>query len=442
MDRERAEAHLRLLAETELRRAMTMPADSIPYRYSPRLTLVAQALTAADAVDADVAAEILDDVGLAVASRRRLPVRLPGRVRSRPGPRRTSWRIVPVGQAVSIRDGGLRREVPVVAYVQWTGGARLIVTEWPLSTFTFTATDDQGVSYQIGWRGEMAPRELQLRPDPPHRIRWLDLTAAADEPATRIDLDPQDPAPAPPITVTPIARSIGELLLDAMAVRILTAAALSWQDSPGQPGAASGALSAFGDEPGHLTAALHAAGALPPDSPVPGQLAGLCARLGISGHGIAAPPNWELPERWHGMLTPPGREPKAPPAHGILAATAADLPALDGAQIAIAGLHHGERGTILHLLATGITLEAGWPYAVRPLPALWIRDSNGRWHATRLDGVVSPWADNGVNPWTNTHMIAAWLRIIPPLNRGTAWIEISAAGRSAQVQATLPLSPQ
>ena len=38
MDRERAETHLRLLAEAELRRVMTMPAGSIPDRwYSARL---------------------------------------------------------------------------------------------------------------------------------------------------------------------------------------------------------------------------------------------------------------------------------------------------------------------------------------------------------------------------------------------------------------------
>jgi len=181
---------------------------------------------------------------------------------------------------------------------------------------------------------------------------------------------------------------------------------------------------------------------LPPGSPVPGQLAGLCARLGITGHGITAPPARDLPDRWQSMLTPPSREPRAPPAPGILAATVAELPELDGAKIAIAGLHHGERGTIMHLLATGVTLEAGWPYAVRPLPVLWIRDSDGRWHATCTDGVVSPWGDNGANPWTDTRMVTVWLRIVPPLDRGTAWIEISAAGRSARVRATLPLSSQ
>ena len=445
MDRERAEAHLRLLAEAELRRVTAMPAGSVPGRwYSPSLTLVAQALTAADAVSPGIADEIQDDIGFAVAARHQLLPRNPGWRRTRPVPQRTSWRIVPVGQAVEIRDGGVRREVPVVAYVQWAGGARFIVTEWPFGTLTFTAADNQGVSYQIRWRGEMASRELQLRPDPPHQIRWLDLTTAGGEPATRIDLDPQNPVPAPHITVTPITRNLGELLLDAMAARILTAAALLRQDNPGQPAAASGDLRALGDGPSHLVAALHAAGVLPPDSPVPGQLAGLCARLGISisGHGITAPPAADLPGQWHSMLTPPSREPTAPPAPGILAATAAELPELDGAQIAIAGLHHGERGTILHLLATGVTLEAGWPYGIRPLPALWIRDSDGRWHTTRLHDVVSPWADGGANPWTDARMIAAWLRIIPPLNPGTAWIEISAAGQSAHVRATLPLSPR
>ncbi len=60
------------------------------------------------------------------------------------------------------------------------------------------------------------------------------------------------------------------------------------------------------------------------------------------------------------------------PAPGILAAAVAELPELDGAQIAILGLHHGERGAILHLLASGVTLEGDWKYArgVRPPPVL------------------------------------------------------------------------
>ena len=83
---------------------------------------------------------------------------------------------------ITIRDGDLRREVLVVACVQSAGGARLIVDEWPFDSFTCTATDDRGLSYQIAWAGEMAPRELLLRPDPPHQIRWLDVTTAAAAP--------------------------------------------------------------------------------------------------------------------------------------------------------------------------------------------------------------------------------------------------------------------
>ena len=440
MDRERAEAYLRLLAEAELRRALTMPAGSIPTRWqSARLVLVAQALTAVGAVGADVADKIQADLGLAVASRRRLIVRGPGPGRIQPARRRASWQVVPVGQVIKVRDDDRWRDVLVVAYVQSAGGARLMVADWPFGPFTVTAADDRGISYQIAWHGEMAPRELLLRPDPPHQIRWLDLTTAAGQSATRIDLSPQNPAPD--VTATQNAYSPGELLLDVIAARILTAVASFSQDNPGQSAGAHGRLRAFaGDGPGHIVAALHAASLLPPDSSVPGQLAGLCARVGITGHGITAPPAGNLPDRWHSMLTHHS-DPQPPPAPGILAAAVAELPEMDGATIAVAGLHHGERGTIVHLLATGVTLEDDWPYArgVRPLPALWIHDSDGRWHATRLDG-LSPWADNGANPWTETSMVTMWLQIIPPLDRGTTWIEISATGRSAQVRATVPLS--
>ena len=78
MDRERAETHLRLLAEAELRRVMKMPVGSIPGRWhSARLALAAQALTAVAAVCADVADEIQADVSLAVAARRRIAAAAP-----------------------------------------------------------------------------------------------------------------------------------------------------------------------------------------------------------------------------------------------------------------------------------------------------------------------------------------------------------------------------
>jgi hypothetical protein len=53
MNRERAETHLRLLAEAELRRAITWPADGglLAECHSGRLELAAQALHAVRAFD-------------------------------------------------------------------------------------------------------------------------------------------------------------------------------------------------------------------------------------------------------------------------------------------------------------------------------------------------------------------------------------------------------
>jgi len=197
----------------------------------------------------------------------------------------------------------------VDARVQCPGGARLIVVGRPFPPFA--AADDRGVSYQIIWSGGHTASELLLRPDPSHQIRWLDFTGAV-EAATRIDLGGQ--VPGPDVGVTPATRSPGELMVEIIAGRILSLVA--YRDYPEQVPAASADMRAFiGDGPGHIVAALHAAGVLPPDSPAPGQLAGLCARLGIDGHGITAPPDCDLPERWQSMLTPPSspRLSAAPP---------------------------------------------------------------------------------------------------------------------------------
>ena len=491
MNRERAETYLRQLAEAELRRARTLPAASIPARRdTARLALVAQALLAVGAIDAGTADQIRADLELAVAVRQPGQANQPGQVnqpgqanqpgqvnqaspgqrglspdarmrlarlmRSSPGagtgvlplsagqtraaPPRASWRAVPVGQMIQVRDDDVRRELLVVAYVHSADGARFTTAGWPFRPFRpFTAADDRGASYQIRFLGDMRPRELPLSPDPPYRIRWLDLITAPGEPATRIDLDPQ--IPAPQVTMTRKATSPGELMLDIIAARILTWGTALPRDHAEHSAAAHANLQAFvSDGPGRVVAALRAAGALPPASPVPGQLAALCDRLGIPGHGIIAPPAAGLPEPWQSLLTRPRRRtpPAGPaaaiPAAAIPAATMVELPELDGAQIAILGLHHGHGGTIVHMLASGVTREGDWEYArgVRPLPVLWIRDSSGRWHATRTDGVSPMWGD--------TREIMVWLAIVPPLDRGTAWIDVIATGTSARVRARVPLS--
>ena len=84
------------------------------------------------------------------------------------------------------------------------------------------------------------------------------------------------------------------------------------------------------------------------------------------------------------------------------------------------------------MLAGGVTPEDDWEYArgARPLPVLWIQDSSGRWHATRTEGLSR--SGNGGE-------VVLWLAIVPPLDRGTAWIDVVATGRSAEVRVRLPL---
>jgi hypothetical protein len=452
MDRERAETYLRQLAEAELRRAGTLPAAGIRRpQNSAGLALVAPALVAVGAVDAGTAVQIRADLELALAGRQlgqenqaRLMGGFSGRAgttvaldqalstgHARPAPHRASWRAVPVGQVIHFRDGDVRRALLVVAYLRSAGGARFIIAGWPFRRLT--AADDRGARYQIGYQGGPGVAEFLLTPDPPRQIRWLDLITAPGEPATRIDLDP--PIPAPDVTVTRNAHSPGELLLDVIAARILCSGPSFPQDELEHPAAEAADLRAFiGDGPGEIVAALHASGALPPTSPVPGQLARLCNRIGIPGHGITAPPA-DLPEPWHSMLTRPRRLPRAEPAPGILAATVAELPELDGAQITILGLHHGQHGqprTIVHTLVSGVTAEDDWTYSrvVRPLPTLWVRDSSGRWHATATDFTM---------PSGNSGEVVLWLRIVPPLDRDTTWIDLVATGQSAEVRVRLPL---
>ena len=67
MNRGRAEAHLRQLAEAELRRA-TAP-GALGHGHASRLPLVAQALIAAGAIDVGAADEIQAELDLALAAR-------------------------------------------------------------------------------------------------------------------------------------------------------------------------------------------------------------------------------------------------------------------------------------------------------------------------------------------------------------------------------------
>ena len=412
MDRGRAETHLRLLAEAELRRA-TAP-GALGRGYPGRLSLVAQALIAVGAVDVGTADEIQAELHFALAARLTsagvAPQQLAGLIGVRPPraltetftvPRQASWRVVPAGQVIRIRDGEIHGELGLLAYLQTTHGGRFTMAgrmHGPASgpgiqparpglpvSRQFTAADDKGDSYTLrfsfrtGLTGSAAlAGVLDLRPDPRHEIRWLDLRTAPGEPATRIRLDPRDPQiPAPQFTMTRKAAPPVSSCWTSSPPGSSPARGPSRRTTPGSwpaPRANCARLSATG--PAHCRRAAGSRRAAPVE-PGPGP-----------ARRVVRPPGHHRPRHHHTARRRPAgtvasmltryhrRKPYVTPAPGSWAATAAELPELDGARVAVLGLHQADRGTILHLHAGGVTMEDDWEYyrAVRPLPALWIRD--------------------------------------------------------------------
>ena len=312
------------------------------------------------------------------------------------------------------------------------GPGRPLIDGWlPASRLgQFTAADDQGTRYQMtvlpmaggpdGWT-------LLLHPRPAHDPRWLDLTTSSGQPAVRLDLTP--PAPAQqdaPVTVTTAPASPGEHLLQAIAAKLLTTL-LAASSGPDPAGPQPGPLGTAADGLGQVITALQAAGALSPFSPVPGQLAALCAVLPASGHGITAPPARDLPAPWRSMLAHHHRRKPATARDGC-AAMAVTLPELDGISLAILGLHNCQGRTIVHLHASGPKCPAScWPDELPAWPLTWIRDSGGSWHTTRTLGR----GGTGEAPLR--------VELVPPLSRTATWIETITTGQSGQIRARLPL---
>jgi hypothetical protein len=358
-------------------------------------------------------------------------------------------RFVPIGLAVPFHDEVVSGELYLMSYAHTSAGARFIGV-WGVRALSleyrmglhpdlipfelFTVTDDRGVRYDLdfssgggpGWTGE-----ISLRPNPPDDIRWLDVATPLG-PAVRIELPRGDASAdcAPQVTETKL--SPGEHLLIMLADRLLTTAPEFPQDLRQQLGAVTaGPLQPAAGGLGDIVAALEAADVLPPLSPVPARLAALCASLGVVKHGIAVPPAHDLPEPWLSLLAHyQRRKPDTVPVREGYAAAAAVLPELDGIRLALLGLHSTEGCSSLHVLARGLRPENPGPLGVEmyfPL-SVWLRDSGGRWHAGRPAG----WHRNGDE-------YAVRLQLVPPLTRSTAWLEVLAGGRSAEVRTTLPL---
>jgi hypothetical protein len=185
VDAERAETHLRLMAETEFRRAATSYGEAVPFRgegrtplvpphlrlSTARLRNVAQALTTVGAIGQPVAEAILANFELALAVRQPAHGRPPiagGSVAMRrrvarimqgsqqalsaafgvspaapgapgapgtpaapaPAAQRAPERVVPVGMMVPVRDEEVRGELYLMAFAQTANGAGFSVHGW------------------------------------------------------------------------------------------------------------------------------------------------------------------------------------------------------------------------------------------------------------------------------------------------------------------------
>ena len=470
---------------------------------SSRVAQVAQLLTAARALDRGVAGQILDDFVLALGTRRAgaagqpgpdpralmrssvahlplgmlmspRPLAAPGRaatgsstaaasVTGPAGAPAAPVRVIPLGQVIPVRGDDVGGEMHLLSYAQVASGARLTVITRARGEFVppgieyngmyrpcavfpvhqFTATDDNGASYQMGFSGRRGRRptelagEITLDPGPPPGIRWLELTTTPGEPAVRIDLNPGNGLPGHAgVTVREAGTSPGEHLLHHIATRLLLLALAFPHEIRLHPAVpAPEPFSCVADGLGDAIAALQACGALSPLSPVPGQLAALCATLNISGHGVTAPPARRLPGPWLSMLAHyRRRKPEQALARDGYAATAVAFPELNGIRLALLGLHNFDGSTVLYGQASGITPAGPHrpPGAELDLPLrIWVRDSGGRWHATRA-------AARGWSAEDDSDMTMR-LEVVPPLSPATIWIEVLAAGQSVQARATLPL---
>jgi hypothetical protein len=226
--------------------------------------------------------------------------------------RTAAHRAIPVGQMIPVRarhsapwGEDVSGELYVLSYMQTASGALLMMVARsrgefappdvepsgnyrPCGTFPadrFTAADDKGISYSMAFsgRGGRHPSELAgqitLHPVPPSDIRWLDLTTTPGEPAVRIDLNPANRGPdGTVVTVSKAVTSPGEHLLNNIATRLLLLVLAFPHEIRLHPAALRpGPVTYIADGLGEVIAALEACGALPPLSPVPGQLP-RCAR--------------------------------------------------------------------------------------------------------------------------------------------------------------------
>ncbi|HMI22971.1 MAG TPA: hypothetical protein VK594_00660 [Streptosporangiaceae bacterium] len=368
MGDERAETYLRVLAESELRRAgerlRTLDAAAGTDLWSrPDMSLfatlegaqwkvvrTARILVAAGVLDQECLDSVTSVLSAAIQVRSRLMLNwyrsrgvlhrtIFGPVASQapPRPADPAMRVTPIGLTLEVASDRAPSTLHLMSLVV-TGTEALITVvmrmHWPpdgsssdlevtgagahhLPYDQFWAVDDEGTRYTArfeagygktaAWRGV-----IQLSPVPPRRARWLDLIGDGTR-LLRLPLRPDRPPALPSAEATAIPPA--DRLLTVEAERILAT------------GDAAGP--AEGPDPGEIITVLTEVGAIAAGNPLPGQLAALCQRLGASGHGITVPSAADIPAEWASVLA--RRDAPVPAgAPELFAPLAAVLPDVDG----------------------------------------------------------------------------------------------------------------
>ena len=464
MSDERAETYLRLRAEAELRRvadqlrgldATIRPDDRGDPGMRPfataetaqwKVVRAGRILVAAGALEEEFLALLAADLDGSIRARSRIMLNwdrrrgmlhytmsfTPSGGPASPAGRGTAqaMRVTPIGRALrlpgpsvlqlmSLVRAGTEAMITAVLRMPWSHGGTELVSPRDLPYNQLWAVDDHGARYPAGFRSGKGRAGtwlgiIRLSPLPPADIRRLDLVGDGTH-LIRLPLGPSARAhQAVSAAAEPVAIAPGERLLVLEAERILAS------------GDVRGPVQ--GPVPGEIIAVLTEAGALAPDSPVPGQLAALCRRFGGAGHGITIAPAAQIPAPWASVIDAPvqGGGPE------VFAALACVLPEVDGARFALAGLSTAGGQSHLHVVGSGMApLADRYQWNWTPGFSWWLRDGTGNWHVAAAG-----------EPHTFGDDIQAFrLRLTPPLDAVPDTAEVVVTGPATRIRATVPIRP-
>lgn len=459
MDSAAAETHVRLLAETQLRRAAAAPrylwldedfklGGTLPEEEGLlRIKAVLNALHRVGAIGDGTAWSVHSEFTAALAARglapakNLLPAPAPGSTAQPPGedtpapPPGGGYQAIPITAVFPAELDGYQGEVHLQTLIlgpdcaliittfvsRWREVASLPAGQAPgqpgFPPFGGAGlTDDQGRRYRLdyataegGWHQYGV---LSISPVPPSGTRWLDLPAGGGQ-VLRIELNRPDPAAR-------VARhrirptSAGEQLLTAAADTLLGGGTMV--------GMAATALAASLAE---VETALRAVGALPAGSAAAAHLAALCRHRSVEVRGDLATRAQAagLPGPWASVLA--GRHDGPGDGRAGVLPLAAVLPEIDGARFVLAGLCSWERQVSMPVVAWG---WAPRPRVFRPGQPFswWARDDTGRWHVGRT------------GPY---HRIARTFQVefTPPLPPDATSLDIMLTGAASRVTVSVPL---